>query len=167
MKSLATKVQRFLVSEDGPTAVEYAVMLALIVIVCLTAIRSIGTNANATFESVANELGGLYRGRERDVVFAPLDELPENVNDFRQLDLGEHTLAIRARLPGSNVIMETPAVTIQLDCGPKAKPPLAENVYEGEASGCAVASPLGSSQRRMGVTALFGLLLLAARRRRR
>ena len=35
MKSLATKVQRFLVSEDGPTAVEYAVMLALIVIVCL------------------------------------------------------------------------------------------------------------------------------------
>jgi pilus assembly protein Flp/PilA len=56
MKSLATKVQRFLVSEDGPTAVEYAVMLALIVIVCLTAIRSVGTNANATFESVATEL---------------------------------------------------------------------------------------------------------------
>ena len=58
MKSLATKVQRFLVSEDGPTAVEYAVMLALIVIVCLTAIRSIGTNASATFTSVADELGG-------------------------------------------------------------------------------------------------------------
>jgi len=57
MKSLATKVQRFLVSEDGPTAVEYAVMLALIVIVCLTAIRSIGTNANLTFENVAGELG--------------------------------------------------------------------------------------------------------------
>jgi len=57
MKSLATKVQRFLVSEDGPTAVEYAVMLALIVIVCLTAIRSIGTNANLTFENVAAELG--------------------------------------------------------------------------------------------------------------
>jgi pilus assembly protein Flp/PilA len=51
------KVQRFLVSEDGPTAVEYAVMLALIVIVCLTAIRSIGTNANLTFENVAAELG--------------------------------------------------------------------------------------------------------------
>ena len=40
MKLFAQKVQRFLVSEDGPTAVEYAVMLALIVIVCLTAIRS-------------------------------------------------------------------------------------------------------------------------------
>ncbi len=53
MKSLAKKVQRFLVSEDGPTAVEYAVMLALIVIVCLTAIRAVGTNANTTFEGVA------------------------------------------------------------------------------------------------------------------
>jgi pilus assembly protein Flp/PilA len=58
MKSLAKKVQRFLVSEDGPTAVEYAVMLALIVIVCLTAIRSVGTNANTTFESVATGLAG-------------------------------------------------------------------------------------------------------------
>ena len=57
MKSLAKKVQRFLVSEDGPTAVEYAVMLALIVIVCLTAIRSIGTNASTTFNNVAGQLG--------------------------------------------------------------------------------------------------------------
>ena len=56
MKSLATKVQRFLVSEDGPTAVEYAVMLALIVIVCLTAIRSVGTNAAGTFTNVAGQL---------------------------------------------------------------------------------------------------------------
>jgi pilus assembly protein Flp/PilA len=57
MKKLALKVQRFLVSEDGPTAVEYAVMLALIVIVCLTAIRSIGTNASTTFNNVAAQLG--------------------------------------------------------------------------------------------------------------
>ena len=56
MKNLALKVQRFLVSEDGPTAVEYAVMLALIIIVCLTAIQAIGTNANATFQSVAAQL---------------------------------------------------------------------------------------------------------------
>jgi len=55
---LAHALRRFLVCEDGPTAVEYAVMLALIVIVCLTAIRSIGTNANATFETVATELSG-------------------------------------------------------------------------------------------------------------
>ncbi|HEX5104857.1 MAG TPA: Flp family type IVb pilin [Pirellulaceae bacterium] len=56
MKKLTLRVQRFLASEDGPTAVEYAVMLALIVIVCLTAIQAIGTNANATFDKVATSL---------------------------------------------------------------------------------------------------------------
>jgi pilus assembly protein Flp/PilA len=52
MKNLALKVQRFLVSEDGPTAVEYAVMLALIIVVCLTAIQAIGTKAAGTFTTV-------------------------------------------------------------------------------------------------------------------
>jgi len=56
MKTFARNVQRFLVSEDGPTAVEYAVMLALIIIVCITAIQAIGTNANLTFNSVAGAL---------------------------------------------------------------------------------------------------------------
>jgi len=56
MKTLAKKVQRFLVSEDGPTAVEYAVMLALIIIVCLTAIQAIGTSASDTFQGVADQL---------------------------------------------------------------------------------------------------------------
>lgn len=56
MKSLATKVQRFLVSEDGPTAVEYAVMLALIVIVCIGAVTAIGTKASATFQSAADSM---------------------------------------------------------------------------------------------------------------
>jgi pilus assembly protein Flp/PilA len=56
MKSLASKLQRFLVTEDGPTAVEYAVMLALIVIVCLTAIQAIGTNASTTFQNIADQL---------------------------------------------------------------------------------------------------------------
>jgi pilus assembly protein Flp/PilA len=54
---LLNSVKTFLKSEDGPTAVEYAVMLALIVIVCLTAIQAIGTNANVTFNSVATKLG--------------------------------------------------------------------------------------------------------------
>lgn len=49
-------IKKFLVSEDGPTAVEYAVMLALIVIVCLTAIGTIGTNANAKFGAAAAAL---------------------------------------------------------------------------------------------------------------
>jgi pilus assembly protein Flp/PilA len=47
------RVQRFMRSEDGPTAVEYAVMLALIVVVCLVAITALGTNANKVFSNVA------------------------------------------------------------------------------------------------------------------
>jgi pilus assembly protein Flp/PilA len=46
----------FLKREDGPTAVEYAVMLALIVVVCITAITALGTNSNATFTKVANTI---------------------------------------------------------------------------------------------------------------
>jgi pilus assembly protein Flp/PilA len=46
-------VSRFLKAEDGPTAVEYAVMLALIIVVCITAITTLGTNAKATFSNVA------------------------------------------------------------------------------------------------------------------
>jgi len=56
MKGLAQKVQRFLVSEDGPTAVEYAVMLALIIIVCLTAISAVGTNTAAQFNNIATKI---------------------------------------------------------------------------------------------------------------
>lgn len=52
----AAGVKRFLVSEDGPTAVEYAVMLALIVVVCITAVTSIGTAANTKFNAVATSL---------------------------------------------------------------------------------------------------------------
>jgi pilus assembly protein Flp/PilA len=59
MKNLMTKVQRFLKSEDGPTAVEYAIMLALIVIVCLTAITNIGKAANTAFENIAGKLQSL------------------------------------------------------------------------------------------------------------
>ena len=43
---------RFLVAEDGPTAVEYAVMLALIIVVCLGAITTLGKNANQVFSDV-------------------------------------------------------------------------------------------------------------------
>lgn len=56
MKLLAKRVHRFLVAEDGPTAVEYAVMLALIVVVCITAVTAIGTNANTQFETVRDAL---------------------------------------------------------------------------------------------------------------
>ena len=56
MKSLVLRVNRFLASEDGPTAVEYAVMLALIVVVCLATITTIGTKANFTFNEISNSL---------------------------------------------------------------------------------------------------------------
>jgi pilus assembly protein Flp/PilA len=48
----------FLTREDGPTAVEYAVMLALIIVVCVSAIQALGSNANATFTSVSNAIAG-------------------------------------------------------------------------------------------------------------
>lgn len=53
MRSFATKLVRFLKQEDGPTAVEYAVMLALIIVVCIAAIQSLGSNANQTFSNVS------------------------------------------------------------------------------------------------------------------
>ena len=56
MKNLLRHTRQFLVSEDGPTAVEYAVMLALIIVVCLAAITAIGTRAEATFNSVAGAM---------------------------------------------------------------------------------------------------------------
>lgn len=56
MKRIADRVIRFLKAEDGPTAVEYAVMLALIIVVCLTAIGTLGTQANATFGTAGAKL---------------------------------------------------------------------------------------------------------------
>ena len=46
-------IRNFLAAEDGPTAVEYAVMLALIVVVCIAAITALGSNANKVFSNVA------------------------------------------------------------------------------------------------------------------
>ncbi|MCI0459901.1 MAG: Flp family type IVb pilin [Gemmataceae bacterium] len=54
---LAQGVVNFLKREDGPTAVEYAVMLALIIVVCITAITALGTNANKTFTNVGTAIG--------------------------------------------------------------------------------------------------------------
>ena len=56
MKPLLNKVRHFLECEDGPTAVEYAVMLSLIVVVCLNAITTIGTKASSVFSKVANSI---------------------------------------------------------------------------------------------------------------
>jgi len=54
LAQLTHHVVAFLKAEDGPTAVEYAVMLALIIAVCIAAITTLGQNANATFTTVGS-----------------------------------------------------------------------------------------------------------------
>ena len=56
LQSLRERCARFLKDEDGPTAVEYAVMLALIIVVCLAAIQFIGNSANNTFSTVGGKI---------------------------------------------------------------------------------------------------------------
>jgi len=53
MSKVLAGLRQFVLDESGPTAVEYAVMLALIVVVCIAAITTLGTNANSTFSNVA------------------------------------------------------------------------------------------------------------------
>ena len=57
MRYLKNAVVNFMKREDGPTAVEYAVMLALIIVVCIAAITTLGQNANSTFSTVGNSIG--------------------------------------------------------------------------------------------------------------
>ena len=56
MRAITKQMVEFLKREDGPTAVEYAVMLALIVVVCIAAITTLGSNANSTFSFVASSV---------------------------------------------------------------------------------------------------------------
>ncbi len=58
MKSICTKLVSFLKNEDGPTAVEYAVMLSLIIVVCIAAITTLGSNANQAFSYVGSNIKG-------------------------------------------------------------------------------------------------------------
>jgi pilus assembly protein Flp/PilA len=57
MRKFGQLVLEFVKAEDGPTAVEYAVMLALIIVVCIGAITILGSNANKTFTTVGNAIG--------------------------------------------------------------------------------------------------------------
>ena len=58
MRQFAKQLVKFVKAEDGPTAVEYAVMLALIIVVCIGAVTTLGQNANSTFTTVGNAVGG-------------------------------------------------------------------------------------------------------------
>jgi pilus assembly protein Flp/PilA len=54
MSKLLKSATDFIQAEDGPTAVEYAVMLALIIVVCIAAVATLGSNASNTFHNVGN-----------------------------------------------------------------------------------------------------------------
>ena len=58
MARILPTVSRFLVSEDGPAAVEYAVMLALILVVCISIVTSLGQNINGTFSTINTSMSG-------------------------------------------------------------------------------------------------------------
>jgi len=57
MQAFINRAKNFLKSEDGPTATEYAVMLALIIVVALTAIQTLGTSVEGVFTDVNTGIG--------------------------------------------------------------------------------------------------------------
>jgi pilus assembly protein Flp/PilA len=61
--SYLAKAKRFLVSEDGPMAVEYAVMLALILVACITVVSNLGTTISGAFNRVESTLSNLTAPR--------------------------------------------------------------------------------------------------------
>ncbi len=54
---MVKRILNFIRQEDGPTAVEYAVMLALIIVVCIGAVTTLGTNSSKTFSCVSTKVG--------------------------------------------------------------------------------------------------------------
>ena len=56
MSPLSRSARRFLASEEGPTSVEYALLLALIVMVCFATVQSLGTSVNSLFEQTRDEM---------------------------------------------------------------------------------------------------------------
>ncbi len=58
MEPALKRVRRFLAGEEGPTAVEYAVMLALIAVACVTIVSALGKTISAPFSTVNSGFGG-------------------------------------------------------------------------------------------------------------
>ncbi len=56
MSTFWNRTKDFLKSEDGPTATEYAVMLALIIVACIGAITTLGGTVSDVFTNVEAEL---------------------------------------------------------------------------------------------------------------
>jgi len=58
LRRLARVARKFVRAEDGPTAVEYAAMLAVVIVVCVTAVTTLGTNTKKPYTTVSNTIGG-------------------------------------------------------------------------------------------------------------
>ena len=52
-----TTIKRFVNDESGATAVEYGLLVALIAVVIITAVTTLGTNLATKFNSVATSVG--------------------------------------------------------------------------------------------------------------
>jgi pilus assembly protein Flp/PilA len=57
LSQLRVRALSFLREEDGPTAVEYGVMMALIIVVCMSAVTALGSNTNNTYSYVGTKVG--------------------------------------------------------------------------------------------------------------
>lgn len=56
MKTLTSYIQAYVTNKDGATALEYGLLAALIAVAIITAVTTLGTNASATFDTVAGEM---------------------------------------------------------------------------------------------------------------
>lgn len=56
MKGFINRAKEFLQSEDGPTATEYAVMLALIIVAAIGSIQLVGDKVSQTFTEINDSL---------------------------------------------------------------------------------------------------------------
>ncbi|MFO0926669.1 MAG: Flp family type IVb pilin [Gemmataceae bacterium] len=56
MRTFSRTLLKFLSDESGPTAVEYAIMMALIIVVCVATVTTLGTNSNNTYSYVGSKI---------------------------------------------------------------------------------------------------------------
>lgn len=53
-----SEIKRFIRDEEGATAVEYGLLAALIAVVMVVAVSSVGNRVCETFRTIATKLGG-------------------------------------------------------------------------------------------------------------
>ncbi len=56
MNAFVRKLARFLAAEDGPTTVEYAVMMMLLLLVCLSAVKLVGESTSTSFQNSSRSI---------------------------------------------------------------------------------------------------------------